>query len=211
MNCTVADQVRFGDVRTSNVAALRRITPFPASASPSKSSCGVKASEKGENKRAQMAAKISIVTVIVGSEGVREPNHMTSICSTCNISEANVVACSAAAALPLFVLLLRSRCTQVSAIVLRQHRNYILFDKEIEGTAGPRTVRCLGLYLVYSSGHHLPLNVHLNPSPLSHLLVTRPSKSRALESFVIDTALRSTHVALIVCISCPVSLLLIID
>lgn len=37
----------------------------------------------------------------------------------------------------------------------------------------------------------------------SHLLVTRPTKSRALECFVIDTAQRSTHIALIVCISTP--------
>ena len=52
----------------SNVAALRRITPFPASASLSRSSCALKASEKGENKRAQMPAKSSIVVVIeVGS------------------------------------------------------------------------------------------------------------------------------------------------
>ena len=32
----------------------------------------------------------------------------------------------------------------------------------------------------------------------SHLLVTRPSKSRALECFVVDTAQRSTHIAMIV-------------
>lgn len=35
-------------------------------------------------------------------------------------------------------------------------------------------------------------------SVLSHLLVTRPSKSRALECFVVDVAQRSTHIAMIV-------------
>lgn len=34
---------------------------------------------------------------------------------------------------------------------------------------------------------------------LSHLLVTKPSKSRALECFVIDVAQRSTHIAMLVC------------
>lgn len=32
----------------------------------------------------------------------------------------------------------------------------------------------------------------------SHLLITRPTKSRALECFVVETAQRSTHIALIV-------------
>ena len=32
----------------------------------------------------------------------------------------------------------------------------------------------------------------------SHLLVTRPSKSRALECFVVDIAQRSTHIAMLV-------------
>jgi len=75
----------------------------------------------------------------------------------------NVVSCPSAPAIPLFLFLLCQCCAQVSATVLRQHRNYILFDKEIEGIGDPRTVRCVGLYLVYSSGHHLPLNVYLNP------------------------------------------------
>ena len=35
---------------------------------------------------------------------------------------------------------------------------------------------------------------------ISHLLVTRPSKSRALECFVVDTARRSTHIAMLVCL-----------
>ena len=34
---------------------------------------------------------------------------------------------------------------------------------------------------------------------LSHLLVTRPSKSRALECFVVDVAQRSTHISMLVC------------
>ncbi len=33
---------------------------------------------------------------------------------------------------------------------------------------------------------------------ICHLLVTRPSKSRALECFVVDIAHRSTHIAMIV-------------
>lgn len=33
----------------------------------------------------------------------------------------------------------------------------------------------------------------------SHLLVTRPSKSRALECFVVEISQRSTHVAMLVC------------
>lgn len=33
---------------------------------------------------------------------------------------------------------------------------------------------------------------------VSHLLVTRPSKSRALECFVIDISQRSTHIAMLV-------------
>lgn len=32
----------------------------------------------------------------------------------------------------------------------------------------------------------------------SHLLVTRPTKSRALECFVVETAQRSTHIGLFV-------------
>lgn len=32
----------------------------------------------------------------------------------------------------------------------------------------------------------------------SHLLITRPTKSRALECFVVEVAQRSTHIALIV-------------
>jgi phosphatidylinositol 4-kinase B len=33
---------------------------------------------------------------------------------------------------------------------------------------------------------------------ISHLLVTKPSKSRALECFVVDIARRSTHIAMLV-------------
>jgi hypothetical protein len=55
--------VRFGEVRSSNVAALRRITPFPSDASLSKFSCAPKAREIGASKRAQMPAKISIFVV----------------------------------------------------------------------------------------------------------------------------------------------------
>ena len=74
----------------------------------------------------------------------------------------NVVACPPAAVVPLFIFLLGQCCAQVPAIVRRQHRNYILLDKEIEGTGNPRAVRCVGFYLVYNSDHHLPLNVYLN-------------------------------------------------
>jgi len=34
---------------------------------------------------------------------------------------------------------------------------------------------------------------------ICHLLVTRPSKSRALECFVVEMAHKSTHIALLVC------------
>ena len=34
--------------------------------------------------------------------------------------------------------------------------------------------------------------------PLSHLLLTRPSKSRALECFIVDTCEKSTHMAIYV-------------
>jgi hypothetical protein len=53
----------------------------------------------------------------------------------------------------------------------------------------------MGLYLVRTqvlSIYPIPL------TPTSHLLVTHPTKSRALESFVVDIAKRSTHIALIV-------------
>lgn len=36
---------------------------------------------------------------------------------------------------------------------------------------------------------------------ICHLLVTRPTKSRALECFVVDVAQRSTHIAMIVRLS----------
>lgn len=34
----------------------------------------------------------------------------------------------------------------------------------------------------------------------SHLLVTRPSQSRALECFVVEIAQKSTHIAMLVCL-----------
>lgn len=45
------------------------------------------------------------------------------------------------------------------------------------------------------------LRVSSHKTLLSHLLVTRPSKSRALECFVVETAQRSTHIAMMVCLA----------
>jgi phosphatidylinositol 4-kinase B len=44
----------------------------------------------------------------------------------------------------------------------------------------------------------LLLSTHLHSAHNSHLLVTRPTKSRALECFVVEIAQRSTHIAIIV-------------
>ena len=52
---------------------------------------------------------------------------------------------------------------------------------------------CMVRYLVTRSHYHSRIN-----QGYSHLLVTKPSKSRALESFVVETCENSTHMAMFV-------------
>ena len=58
------------------------------------------------------------------------------------------------------------------------------------------------LYGDYRNIYWLPRLAHYP----SHLLVARPTRSRALEVFVVDAAQRSTHVAMMVCSPVPVPL-----
>jgi hypothetical protein len=54
----------------------------------------------------------------------------------------------------------------------------------------------MGVYMVSANVRRIVDFV--SDTYLSHLLVTRPSKSRALECFVVEVAQKSTHIAMIV-------------
>ena len=54
------------------------------------------------------------------------------------------------------------------------------------------------IWCVDSLAYALERSLILFPQNYSHLLITRPSKSRALECFVVEIAQRSTHIAMIV-------------
>lgn len=58
----------------------------------------------------------------------------------------------------------------------------------------------MGLCLVRVLARHIII-ILLTELEYSHLLVSRPSKSRALECFVSEIVGKSTHVAMLVCTS----------
>lgn len=109
---------------------------------------------------------------------------------------AHGLACAPPAALPLALLLLSPPRSQLPSSLRGQRRHHLLPHQETQGARCPPALRCLGLHMVlfFSPRPHHPAH----PPSYSHLLVTRPSKSRALEVFVVETAQRSTHIAMIV-------------
>ena len=74
-----ADQERFGDVSTSNVAWFSRIKPSPPAASFSRSACALAAREKGASKMAPNPAKINFFIVKVEQNTEDVSRNMVSI------------------------------------------------------------------------------------------------------------------------------------
>ena len=99
--------------------------------------------------------------------------------------------------LPLSIVLLGPCRPSIPPDLCGQHWNHLLLDQETQRTRHPgiagRMGLCMVRYLVTRSHYHSRIN-----QGYSHLLVTKPSKSRALESFVVETCENSTHMAMFV-------------
>jgi hypothetical protein len=100
---------------------------------------------------------------------------------------------------PLSFLLFCPCRPALSHAIFRQHRHHILPHSPTQGIHHRRASGGVGFHMVNTDVRYkTPSNSFLTPR-LSHLLVSRPSRSRALECFVMDFSHRSTHVAMLVC------------
>ena len=102
-------------------------------------------------------------------------------------------------AIPLSFVLLCSCRPTLSHAIFRQHRNHVLPHSPTQGIHYRRASGSLGFHMVNTDVRYKILSNSFLTPRLSHLLVSRPSRSRALECFVMDFSHRSTHVAMLVC------------
>lgn len=112
-------------------------------------------------------------------------------CSPCHVS------CSFTSSLPVPIILFSSCCSTVPHALCRQHWYHVLLDAP-NGRVGRKRIKGgLGLHMVNRQCIWSPGLIELY-NVCSHLLVTRPSKSRSLECFVVSMSERSTHLAMFV-------------
>ena len=126
------------------------------------------------------------------------PGHILATSQLSAATSGIHVACPPSPPLPLSIVLLGPCRPSIPPDLCGQHWNHLLLDQETQRTRHPGIAGCMGLRMVTTVSRHAYVPVDNTSLLRSHLLVTLPSRSKALESFVVEVAHKSTHIAILV-------------